>query len=115
MFVTDAAIEPPVKRGRGRPRKIVPEGGFPPKVPSWIAWAQSVDEPEDAQEVVNALEVATPAAVSAPVSPRVEAPVVPLVRALERMTRPTGLRAGTRWTRRLRGFVALSKKHGLGR
>lgn len=112
MFVADVPGEQPIKRGRGRPRKIVPPGGFPPKVPSWIAWAESPDEPEaQAREPAPVVEARRPRAVEIDAD---AGPVAPIVRALERMARPTGLRAGTRWSRRLRGY-ALAHKRALNR
>jgi hypothetical protein len=106
MFASDAppAGEQPVKRGRGRPRKIVPPGGFPPKVPQWVTWVQTPDEPES--EMDDPTEAADDAAAASVNEPQ----VAPLVRALERMSRPAGLRAGSRWSRRLRGYAQAQKR-----
>lgn len=93
-----ASAEQPVKRGRGRPRKIVPPGGFPPKIPEWISWSQSPDEAKTE-------------------SPVDEAPAEQIVHyrptaaAIAAFREPAARqRAGLRWTRRLRGIVALSQR-----
>ena len=99
MFATDAAVTIPVKRGRGRPRKVVPDGGFPPKVPEWIAWAASATDDEATGDTVDDFidldEDDAPIA-DAPIAERSPA-------------RRDGLRAGLRWTRRLRGIAAVAR------
>ncbi len=96
---TASAGPPPVKRGRGRPRKIVPEGGFPPHVPSWIAWAESDDD--------------APGVSPAP-APEVGQPVIAYVRSAERARERASLpKAGLRWTRRLRGIAAYARERRL--
>ena len=100
MFATDAAVTIPVKRGRGRPRKVVPDGGFPPKVPEWIAWAASATDDEATGDTVDDFidldEDDAPIA-DAPIAERSPA-------------RRDGLRAGLRWTRRLRGIAAVARQ-----
>jgi len=83
----------PVKRGRGRPRKIVPPGGFPPRVPQWVTWLQTPDE--------------EPAAVEPSRPPAGHRETPEASRPVEiHLAHPVALVAGMRWTRRLRGGVA---------
>jgi hypothetical protein len=100
-----SAGEPPVKRGRGRPRKIIPEGGFPPRIPEWITWAQSGDDDTDVGAMPMVETIAEPVD-----QPR----VVQFVRSTERIAARAGLpRAGLRWTRRLRGIAAYARDRRL--
>ena len=100
LFAEAGATPLPVKRGRGRPRKVVPVGGFPPKVPEWIAWVASAtddDEPAAPMSLVAdddyEIDENEPMIADATVAARIPG-------------RRDGLRAGQRWTRRLRGMAA---------
>jgi hypothetical protein len=105
LFPQDTSeAAPPVKRGRGRPRKIIPEGGLPPRVPAWIAWSQSDDA------------AAEPDAVNEDVvfQPTMREPLAPVYRGTERFASRTNRpKAGLRWTRRLRGIAAYARDRRL--
>jgi hypothetical protein len=103
LFAEEGAAPLPVKRGRGRPRKIIPEGGFPPKIPEWIAWAASSvddDEPTSAANDIQDFDEFDEREFQPTVAPSAE----------RFPARRDGLRAGLRWTRRLRGIAAIARQ-----
>ncbi len=96
MSESEAQAAPPVKRGRGRPRKIVQPGDLSPRVPQWVTWLQTPDD-ETPRDLVKAPTQPAPAAAEAARS----------LRPYElQLLHPAALVAGMRWTRRLRGGAA---------